>query len=363
MEKEVTKLKQLHTNSVDLVRRGANQNAHITLYKSAEEPAEEPAEVPKSLLDSIVKGIQDWWNGDNEILIGEPVDEIAKTTELYQETLYKSLDSIVNDEALDVVAKAEMINTTFDQYYDACAELHAEEIGKAAQEDTEAALSDDSNIDNKDIDNIGKSQRDEEIEGQNFSNYTEEGEEMKIDKSLFSPEELNQYEALIAKAKVDDDEPETDDIPEEGEDKEDEELHPEVKKALAEVEEMKKSFEMKELTEVAKKYAILGKNEDELAGKLYEMKKSSPSAYNDYVSLLDEQITMSEKMGTFSEIGKSAHGTGMPGADTQSKIESIASEIQKADPTLARPEAIMKAWDQHPELIAEYERTYKGGNF
>lgn len=37
-----TKLKNLHLTSVDLVRAGANQEADICLFKSAEPPKENP---------------------------------------------------------------------------------------------------------------------------------------------------------------------------------------------------------------------------------------------------------------------------------------------------------------------------------
>ena len=194
---------------------------------------------------------------------------------------------------------------------------------------------------------------------------------MKIDKSLFSAEELAQYEALIAKAKVDPaaakkemegEEPEV--TPEQTEKAEIEEMEktqksasPELTAALEQLADLKKSIEMKEFSEIAKKYAALGKKEDELAQTLYEMKKSNEANYNAYVAVLDESLGLVEKSGVFTEIGKSAHGAAVSGA--VAKAELKAAEIMKADPNLTHTEAIAKAWED-PALMAEYDSEYFG---
>ena len=204
---------------------------------------------------------------------------------------------------------------------------------------------------------------------------------IKIDKSLFSAEELEQYEALIAKATVDpeaaeeemeDDKPETPPKKKPTEKAEVEdmdkskckksveetapELAPEIKKALEEVAELKKSMELKEMRQIAKKYAPLGKEEDELAQTLYDMKKSNPANYDAYVSVLDEHLALVEKSGMFAEIGKSASGE--TSGNVLDKIEAAANEIQKSDASLSRVEAVAKAWENHPELMAEYDQEY-----
>lgn len=198
-----------------------------------------------------------------------------------------------------------------------------------------------------------------------------------IDKSLFSPEELKQYEALIAKATVD-----TKAAEEEEEDKkpanpqkettekaEEEEMEkkkdckksaepsPELTAALADLADLKKSFEMKEMTQVAKKYAPLGKKEDELAQTLYDMKKSNEANYNAYIAVLDESLALVEKSGVFTEIGKGDRGAANGGV--LDKIEAAATEIQKSDASMSRVQAVAKAWENHPELVAEYDAEYK----
>lgn len=187
----------------------------------------------------------------------------------------------------------------------------------------------------------------------------------KVDKSLLTPAELSTYESLIAKASVEVDENDPEDVDptdtaerkEEGKDVETaKSASPELTAALSRLETLEKSIAMKEFTEIAKKYAPLGEKEDDLAQTLFEMKKSSPENYDAYISILDKSLGLVEKSGMFAEIGKSASGTSGNAVD---KVESAANEIMKADPSITREQAIAKAWTDHPELIAEYESSYK----
>ena len=204
---------------------------------------------------------------------------------------------------------------------------------------------------------------------------------MKIDKSVFTPEELAQYEALIAKAKVD---PEAD--PEEagltdgelstppkkkpqenpeGDGPEEEapegkvgkkDISPEMSAALKRLETLEKSIQMKEYTEIAKKYAPLGENVEALAKSLYGMKQTGQENYDAYLSVLDKSLDLVNKSGVFAEIGKSAAGVG---DDVLATVEAAADDIQKSDTSLDRVQAVAKAWENHPELVAEYERAYQ----
>ena len=208
---------------------------------------------------------------------------------------------------------------------------------------------------------------------------------IKIDKSVFTPEELETYKALIAKATVDPEaeekemEKERPEFPprkkrvfeeefrEEEKDIDEGETEkscstkksadPQLAAALARLETLEKSLAMNEFTEIAKKYAPLGEKEDELAQTLYEMKKSNEANYDAYIAVLDKSLGLVEKSGIFTEIGKSGAAYGAAGG-TLGKVEAIASEIQKSDPAMSREAAIAKAWESNPELIAEYEREY-----
>ncbi|MCL2416029.1 MAG: hypothetical protein FWD01_04360 [Defluviitaleaceae bacterium] len=140
------------------------------------------------------------------------------------------------------------------------------------------------------------------------------------------------------------------------------ELHPEVKKALeenqklaAQVAELTKNLEIQGLIGVAKKYEIIGKKPEELAVKLYNLKKAEGTAYEDYVSLLDEQITLVEKSGLFNEIGSNRSGS--IGGDDE--IMMKAAEIRKSQPNLSQADAIAKAFEENPELAAQYENNYQ----
>lgn len=199
-----------------------------------------------------------------------------------------------------------------------------------------------------------------------------------IDKSAFTAEELATYEALIAKATVDPEankkevEEEVPPVPpkkkpvekeddEPVETKKSAEQSPEIKAAMEELANLKKSYEMDKMLEVAKKYAPLGKNENELAQTLHNMKTSSEDVYKAYIAILDESLTLVEKSGMFAEIGKSGNAggsfSGLSGSEA--KADAKAKEIMKSDPNMSYTEAIAKAWDD-PELAAEYDAEYFG---
>ena len=190
---------------------------------------------------------------------------------------------------------------------------------------------------------------------------------IRIDKSLLSPEDLATYNAIIAKASVpvDEEEPEEEEFIE-GEEEQTEEQPAEKKvgksadpvlaKAMERLEKLEKSAEMKEFTDIAKKYAALGENEEELAQTLYDMKKSNEANYNAYISTLDRSLNLVEKSGLFTEIGKSAQGSSA--SDATGKAEARAQEIMKADPNIDHATAIAKAWIENPSLLAEYDAEY-----
>lgn len=199
---------------------------------------------------------------------------------------------------------------------------------------------------------------------------------MKIDKSRFTPEELKTYKALIAKAKVDTEaaevemEEEMPEFPPKKKVVEEEMAEEETEKsscrksadpvleaALSRLETLEKSLAMKEFTDIAKKYAPLGENEEELAKTLFDMYQTNPDNYEAYVAVLDKSLGLIEKSGIFAEIGKSSGAYGAAGGAVE-KVEAAAAEIMKSDTSMTREQAIAKAWTDHPELVAEYEREY-----
>jgi len=129
------------------------------------------------------------------------------------------------------------------------------------------------------------------------------------------------------------------------------EVNPEVKKVLDEFAQLRKELEMRDLEVVAKQYEILGKKTDELAPKLYELKKAGGTAYNDYISVLDEMKTVYQTSGIFKEIGSNRQGDN----SAEGKLNAAVTEIKKSNPNISTAEAIIKACDNDPELKAMYE--------
>ena len=195
---------------------------------------------------------------------------------------------------------------------------------------------------------------------------------MKIYKSNFSAEELEQWNALVAKGsvapKVDPEEnqeemegyepktPETKPTKKAEVEDMNKSASPEIAAALERMEALEKSFAMKEFTDIAKKYAPLGEKEDVLAQRLYDMKKSNPENYEAYVAILDKSLGLVEKSGLFTEVGKS-FSSGTAGSSVQAKVEAKAQEIMKSG--VDYNTAIAKAWED-PALMAEYDSEYFG---
>ena len=99
-----------------------------------------------------------------------------------------------------------------------------------------------------------------------------------------------------------------------------------------------------ELTEVAKKYEILGFKTEELVPQLKGLKQF-PELYKQLITSLDTSLAAVEKSKMFEEIGKSGHG-----GTVVTDIEKFATEIQKNNPKLGWREAIDAAYQAHPEL-------------
>ena len=117
-------------------------------------------------------------------------------------------------------------------------------------------------------------------------------------------------------------------------------IHPDVRKALDEVAELRKSMELEKLETFAKKYEIIGKKAPELAQKLYDLKQAGEQHYNDYVALLDEQVAMANS-GIYKEYGSSR---------SASDLNSTVAEVMKANPGLTREQAVVQAFESNPAL-------------
>ncbi len=132
-------------------------------------------------------------------------------------------------------------------------------------------------------------------------------------------------------------------------------LHPAVRAELEELRKFREASEERELAEVAKKYAIIGKKEEELVPMFKGLKAAGGSAYQDMIAVLDQAVDTVEKSGVFAEIGK-AGGRGMEESSSEAKIHGIAKGYMEKDPALSYERAMAKAWEDHPDILEEYEK-------
>ncbi len=142
-------------------------------------------------------------------------------------------------------------------------------------------------------------------------------------------------------------------------------LHPAVAAELKKLRKYREASEDKELHDVAKRYTIIGKKEEELFPVLKSLKDTSESAYNEMIAILDQTVSAVEKSGVFGEIGKTGghHNPYIPysaaepvaKSEHETKAESIAKKYMEEDPALSSVQALAKAWENHPELYEAYE--------
>lgn len=207
-------------------------------------------------------------------------------------------------------------------------------------------------------------------------------ENMRIDKSKLTPEELAALDAIEKKAAIPNEPPVGGDMPpvsastqdpvpaakaapapvpaasmadDGGEEDIYKGLHPAVKIELERLRKQADAAEERELREIAKKYEIIGKKADELVPLLKSLKSVGGDAYAQMIAVLDASVTAVEKSGVFAELGKSG-GAAVSGSDSAwTQIEKHAEAIQKAMPTMTWAVAVDKACEQHPDLVHEYE--------
>lgn len=380
------RLKHMILKSVDLVRRGANPDADIKLYKSAD--------VPETFLKS----------ADEVDAMVEKSLEMAGNN---LECLYKSYDSIMNDEELTDSEAREMLAKSLVQFNEA---MYADVIKGYSFEREEKAeepvekptmkyseMLESKNLTDEEKEQLStligkcrgsvlKADEDEEIELD--EDPEDDGEEVVIEESAASVEvdEDDEADDIIEES--------SEEIPEETEVEEaaaaeeqpvekpeEDEEEPEAvapivtKKAVKKnckvnksaayqklfekqqetLATLQKRFDMQELTEIAKKYEAIGENPDELAETLYDMKQAGDGIYKSYLNNLDKTLALYEKSSVFGEIGKSFSGNSEN--DPEGKIEQIAKSYMEANPAMNYIDAKAKAWSDHPELAFEYEQN------
>ncbi|MCD8011640.1 MAG: hypothetical protein LUG99_00410 [Lachnospiraceae bacterium] len=128
-------------------------------------------------------------------------------------------------------------------------------------------------------------------------------------------------------------------------------LNPALKAEIEELRKFRELTEEKELHEVAKRYEIIGKKEEELYPVLKSMKAAGGTAYDDLVKILDETKATVEKSGVFSEIGKSGGHTSAEDANGESWAiaETRAAEIMKSK-NVTKAQALDEVFIADPAL-------------
>lgn len=367
-KKKGNKLKLTEVNSVDLCPQGANPDADICLFKSAEGTQQPPVtpntpasneDAKRSFFKNFVEAMSTAFFSTSQPI---PAAEVVKDAQSFSDitarqevddnvwkylmALNSAINSIVNDGDIDAAEKETKLNESLSQFNAKMTAIFTAIVGIVKTDDNNPG-------------EIGKSNKEgDDTMDFNFDN---------IDKSALSAEELATFEALAKKSMKKPEEtppaaepatppatePTTKSVettPSAAEE------NPEVKKALAELAEAKKAYEdmvakqaENEMLEVAKKYSILGKKPEDLVGTLQTLKKSGDAAYNAYIEALDAQVDMVNKSGIFGEVGKSTHADAGTYDEAYAKTETLAKSIM-TEKGCTKEQAMVEVWRQNPDL-------------
>ena len=286
------KLKNVLVNSVDLCKQGANQRAFICLKKSME-----GKETMSDLNTSIIQNVCKELNITAEDIckaLGVSIQEEETQEQKIKKAMETSLISVLKDESKTTEQKEELLQKSVNEFYSTVYDFAKEE-------------------------------------------QEQESKEMDINK--MNEDDKAVYEALKKKYETEEPKQQT--------------LHPEVKKALKEaetakqeLEKLKKSLELKEFENIAKQYEVIGKNTEELAAKLYDLKKSNEQAYSDYIAMLDEMVEMTQASGIFKEYGSNRAGAGSKKQQAEQRIQ----ELMKSNSNLTYQQAFVRVCEESAEL-------------
>lgn len=412
-----TKLKNLKIKKVDFVDQGANPDAHIRMVKRKDGEARENHDtgeksggVWKRLISALAKAagvnqeelerVTEDIEKSGAMTFGEQMKE-QKTRKIADEmwdicfALESSLVSIMSDDELDSSTAETAMQESLEEFNEVVQEAIKQwSGGKAASivmkndEVTEADLEIMKSAVERLNDSIEKAAGapgEKKIGPNKKEKPKGDNEEMKIDKSKLTDAERAFLDSIEKRYGTDESDPtsskgveKADAKGKASENEEDEAdgkkpavkksappdeeggediykgLHPAVAAEMQALRKFREDAEEKELTQVAKKYAIIGKKEDELVPLLKSLKATGGTAYNDMIAILDQTVETVEKSGVFSEIGKSGH-RGYGENSAEAKISGIAKSYMEKDPSLSYSAAVAKAWEDNPDILDEYD--------
>lgn len=412
-----TKLKNLKVKKVDFVDEGANPDAHIRMIKRKDGEEQSAAEDTKkgngnilkrllgfigkaagmdqseidSAMDEIQKGDSESFNEKfNEVKNRKIADEIWDVCYALQSSLY----SILNDEEMDSTSMGNAMRDSLDEFCSVAQDCitkwsegkesyvmrKSDEVGEADLEVMKSAVSRLNDI-------ISKASSTEQESAENNENPKGDEKEMKIDKSKLTDAErafLDSIEKRYGEegesnpAQAGATPASTEQNPATAEptvtkaaaqtvvegttaqqtDESDniyKGLHPAVKAELEGLKKFREEAESRELSEIAKRYAIIGKKEEELVPMLKSLRAAGGTAYSDMIALLDQAVDTVEKSGAFSEIGKSGNGSSAEGG-AWAEAEAKAVELMKSKTELSKAQALDEVFKTNPELAEKCEK-------
>lgn len=403
-----TKLKNLKIRKVDFVDEGANPDAHIGIlkHKAGEQATEKSGEKVSGFMNRLlsfigkaagmnqeeIDGAMDEIQKGDSMSFNEKISEV-KNWKIADEiwdmcyALQASLCSILNDEEMDSTSTAAAMKESLDEFTAVAQEsIESWASGKAVnivknEEVTEtdleimksAARRLQAQIQKADKETGEPKETGEENEtgkdGSDNNNPKGDEEEMKIDKSKLTDAERAFLDSIekrygteegteggentpaeptaaepTAKSKTPQ-EAEAHTEQDNGGDGIYKGLHPTVQAELEALKKFKEAAEDRELNQIAEKYAIIGKKKEELVPMFKSLRAAGGTAFDDMIAVLDNAVDVVEKSG---------HGSVSAG-QTEEKIETIAKGYMEKDASLDYTSAVAKAWENNPELVAEYE--------
>ena len=177
-----TKLKKMNLNSVDFVRRGANPDAHIMLKKSYDGEDDDIEKQP--FFKTLVAAIKKAFSGEEPEIdyADNDIEKSADNMQYFTDCLAESYNSIIGDTTLTKSEKIDMIAKSTDEFTDAMEEYlssFSSHVGKSTHDAIDYPLTQ------------NNSKGGYETMGINLEN---------VDKSLLTPDEVEQFDALLAKA-------------------------------------------------------------------------------------------------------------------------------------------------------------------
>lgn len=407
-----TKLKNLEVTKIDFVDEGANPDAHIKLFKRKKEGAEagagaaEPRQnVWKKLFGAIMKAA-----GTADEDVDDVINAIEKSgAESFGSHLARRKSQKISDEIWDLcyALNSSLCSMLWDEeltgddlekaMQDSLEEFHealkgaiptwcagnASGISKKAEntpEDAEilkrakgrldSAFDNSEAAERKETEPKGETKKMREINKTNMTpaermvvediekryGYVENTEEPEPAPTVTKSAPAQQFDPadLVAKAlkSLGIENKESVSEPEETIFKG---LTPELRAEVESLMKFKRDAEEKELREVAKRYEIIGKKEDELYPVLKSLKEKDEAAYNEVIKVLDQSKEAVEKSGLFAEIGKVGHSTSAGSDNAWAVAEAKAVELMKSKTGITKAQALDEVLAADPELAKKCE--------